>query len=68
MHLKCQLNLEENGKAVDQKLYHSMIGLLLYLCASRPDIMLSIGMCARFQANPKENHWMRGDSLSLGMS
>jgi hypothetical protein len=31
-----------------------MIGSLLYLCASRPDIMLSVCMCARFQANPKE--------------
>jgi hypothetical protein len=33
-----------------------MIGSLLYLCASRPDIMLSLCMCARFQANPKEVH------------
>jgi hypothetical protein len=33
-----------------------MIGSLLYLCASRPDIMLSVCMCARFQANPKEVH------------
>ena len=33
-----------------------MIGSLLYLCASRPDIMLSVCMCARFQAAPKECH------------
>jgi hypothetical protein len=33
-----------------------MIGSLLYLCASRPDIMLSVCMCARFQAAPKEYH------------
>ena len=33
-----------------------MIGSLLYLCASRPDIMLSVCMCARFQATPKESH------------
>jgi hypothetical protein len=33
-----------------------MIGSLLYLCASRPDIMLSVCMCARFQVNPKECH------------
>jgi hypothetical protein len=33
-----------------------MIGSLLYLCASRPDIMLSVCMCARFQSNPKECH------------
>ena len=33
-----------------------MIGSLLYLCASRPDIILSVCMCARFQANPKKCH------------
>jgi hypothetical protein len=50
------LDLNTGGKSVDQKVYLSMIGSLLYLCASRPDIMLSICMCARFQANPKEVH------------
>ena len=35
-----------------------MIGSLLYLCASSPDIMLSVCMCARFQANLKECHLM----------
>ena len=33
-----------------------MIGSLLYLCASRPDIALSVGICARYQAAPKESH------------
>ena len=50
------LNLDEGGKTVDQTLYRSMIGSLLYLTASRPDIMFSVCMCARFQANPKEAH------------
>jgi hypothetical protein len=50
------LDLDKGGKSVDQKAYQSMIGSLLYLCASRPDIMLSICMCARFQSNPKECH------------
>jgi hypothetical protein len=50
------LDLNEEGKSVDQKLYRSMIGSLLYLCASRPDIMLSVCMCACFQANPKDCH------------
>src|SRR5207253_5737546 len=44
------------GKLVDQKLYRSMIGSLLYLTASRPDIMFSVYMCARYQDNPKESH------------
>jgi hypothetical protein len=50
------LDLDTGGKSMDQKVYRSMIGSLLYLCASRPDIMLSVCMCARFQANPKEVH------------
>jgi hypothetical protein len=48
------LDLNTGGKSVYQ--YQSMIESLLYLCASRPDIMLSVCMCARFQADPKEVH------------
>jgi hypothetical protein len=48
------LDLDKGGKSVPQKAYWSMIGSLLYLCASRPDIMLSVCICARFQSNPKE--------------
>ena len=51
-----QLDSDVFGKDYDQKTYRSMIGSLLYLCASRPDIMLSVCMCARFQAAPKESH------------
>jgi hypothetical protein len=50
------LDLDEGGKPVDQTLYRSMIGSLLYLTASRPDIMFSMCMCARFQACPQELH------------
>jgi hypothetical protein len=50
------LDLNKAGKSIDQKAYQSMIGSSLYLCASRPNIMLSVCMCARFQSNPKECH------------
>jgi hypothetical protein len=50
------LDLNAGGKFVDQKVYMSMIGSLLYLCASRPNIMLSVCICARFQSDPKECH------------
>ena len=56
MQTNGHLDLNKTGKAVDLKEYRSMIGSLLYLCASRPDIMLSVCMCARFQADPKEEH------------
>jgi hypothetical protein len=50
------LDLDMGGKSVDQKVYHFMIGSLLYLCASRSIIILSVCMCVRFQAVPKECH------------
>ena len=56
MPAKHHLGPDDNGKEFDQKVYRSMIGSLLYLCASRPDIMLSVCMCARFQAAPMESH------------
>jgi hypothetical protein len=56
MALNGHLDLNEGGKSVHQKVYRSMIGSLLYLCASRPDIMLSVCICARFHANPKKYH------------
>ena len=56
MDQKADIHLDPNGKEVDQKLYRSMIGYLLYLCASRPDIMFSVDMCVRFQSSPRESH------------
>jgi hypothetical protein len=50
------VDLNKGGKSIDQKAYRSMIGSLLYLCASRPDIMLSVCMCARYQSDPWECH------------
>jgi hypothetical protein len=50
------LDLNLGGTSVDQKVYRSMIGFLLYLCASRSNIMLSMYMCVRFQATPKDCH------------
>src|SRR5581483_1945131 len=46
------------GIPVDQKAYRAIIGSLLYLTASRPDIMFATCFCARFQANPKESHML----------
>ncbi|KAL7602552.1 hypothetical protein Lser_V15G22996 [Lactuca serriola] len=45
-----------NGKPVDQKRYRGMIGSLLYLIVSIPDIMFSTCVCARYQANPMKSH------------
>jgi hypothetical protein len=50
------LDLDMGGTSVDQKVYRYMIGSLLYLCISRPDIMLSVCICATFQAVQKDCH------------
>ena len=56
MSTSCRLDKDEGGKPIEITKYRGMIGSLLYLTASRPDIMFSVCMCARFQANPKESH------------
>ncbi|GJY78608.1 putative ribonuclease H-like domain-containing protein [Tanacetum coccineum] len=50
--------LVQDGDAadVDEHLYRSMIGFLMYLTASRPDIMFAVCACARFQVSPKTSH------------
>ena len=50
------LDLDEKGKLVDESRYIGMIGSLLYLIASWLNIMLTVCLCARYQANPKESH------------
>ena len=56
MSSSTRLNRDEKGKTVDQKYYRSIIGSVLYLTASRPDIMFSVCLCARFQSDPRESH------------
>ena len=56
MQTNAHLDLNREDNSADQKEYRSMIGYLLYLCASGPDIMLSVCMCARFQVDPKDIH------------
>ena len=51
-----KLTIDLLGKSIDSSLYRSMISSLFYLTASRPNISYSVGVCARYQANPKESH------------
>ncbi|KAJ4810455.1 Pol [Rhynchospora pubera] len=56
MGKSANIDADEKGKPMDITLYRGMIGSLLYLTASRPDIMYAVCLCARYQANPKESH------------
>ncbi|KAI3762582.1 hypothetical protein L1987_53016 [Smallanthus sonchifolius] len=51
-----KLNSDPDGKEVECRLYRAMIGSLMYLTASRPDIMFAVCICSRFQVKPKESH------------
>ena len=55
MPTNLKLSKDESGKGVEETLYRSMIGSLLYLTASRLDIAFSVGVCARYHACPKES-------------
>nr|GEX60126.1 hypothetical protein [Tanacetum cinerariifolium] len=53
---KSKLNEDKGGKVVDPSHYRGMIGILLYLTASRLDLQFTICMCARYQARPTKKH------------
>ena len=51
-----KLTIDLLGRSVDSTLYRSMLSSLLYFIASRLDVSYSVGVCARYQTNPKESH------------
>ena len=56
MSSSTKLYLDSSGVEVSPTLYRSIIGSLLYLMVSKPDIAFSVGICAWYQAAPKESH------------
>nr|GEU58384.1 copia protein [Tanacetum cinerariifolium] len=56
MEIRYKLDLYQNGTLVDATKYRSMIGALMYLTSSRPDIVHATCLCARYQAKPTEKH------------
>ena len=56
MVANAKLTNDSLGESVDVTLYRSMTDCLLYLTTSQPDIAFSVGVCSRFQSNPKVSH------------
>ncbi|GJU88578.1 retrovirus-related pol polyprotein from transposon TNT 1-94 [Tanacetum coccineum] len=56
MEIKDKLDRDQHGSPVDATKYRSMIGALMYLTSSRPDIVHATCLCARYQAKPTEKH------------
>nr|GFA96141.1 retrovirus-related Pol polyprotein from transposon TNT 1-94 [Tanacetum cinerariifolium] len=72
---KSKLDEDPQGKVVDPTRYHEMIGTLMYLTASRPDLVFSVCICSSYQAKPTEKHlhavkrifrYVRG-TINMGM-
>ena len=53
----CLMDADKAGQPVYSTKYRGLIGSLLYLTVSRPNIQFGVCLCARFQANPKESHF-----------
>ncbi|GKD47317.1 hypothetical protein Tco_1271962 [Tanacetum coccineum] len=73
---KSKLDEDPQGKAVDPTHYHGMFSTLMYLTASRPDLIFVVCMCARYQAKPTEKHlhvvkrifkYLRGGTINRGL-
>ncbi|XP_070023058.1 uncharacterized protein [Nicotiana sylvestris] len=61
-----KLDIDEVGKSVEKKLYRGMIRSLLYLIASKPDIVFSVGLCARFQGDTVAKEFVvQGESVPV---
>jgi hypothetical protein len=56
MSSAASLGPDEDGEAIDQREYKSMISSLRYLTVTRPNIQFTVGLCARFQASPRSSH------------
>ena len=56
MKTSCKLSKDDDSKSTDQRQYRSMIGSLLYVTTSKPNVMQAVGQVARFQTAPKESH------------
>ncbi|XP_070049609.1 uncharacterized mitochondrial protein AtMg00810-like [Nicotiana tomentosiformis] len=51
-----RLDMDEPGYLVDMTMYRGIIGSLLYLTASIPNIIFNVGLCVRLKSNPKKSH------------
>ncbi|GJR18597.1 hypothetical protein Tco_0967124 [Tanacetum coccineum] len=62
---KSKLDEDPQGKAVDLTRYSGMIGTLMYLTTSRPDLVFAVCMCAQYQAKPTEKHLHADSCIAL---
>ena len=57
MEVDIKLSREDSSPLVDKGKYRRLVGSLIYLCNTRPDINFAIGVPSKFSKKPQENHW-----------
>ncbi|KAH7433075.1 hypothetical protein KP509_07G054000 [Ceratopteris richardii] len=60
MEVNHKLSMDDNMPDVDAKKYRKLVGSLIFLCNTRPDICYAVGVLSRFSNKPKESHWNAG--------
>lgn len=60
MEVDAKLSEDDTSPCVDEKEYRKLVGSLIFLCNTRPDISFAIGVLSRFSNKPRENHWKAG--------
>ena len=60
MEVNLKLNKFDDNQSIDSTLCRSLIGSLMYLTATRPDLMFSVSMLSMFMESPRINHWEAG--------
>ena len=57
------MSKEDSNKRVDPTLYKRMVGSLMYLTATRPDLMHAVSLISRFMETPRDFHWQAGKRI-----
>ena len=60
MEVELKLTTEDALSLVDKRLYRKLMGSLIFLCNTRPDISFAIGVLSKFSIKSRDNHWNVG--------
>ena len=60
IEVRLKLSKSENEESIDGIIYRNLVGSLMYLTATRPDLMFAVSMLSRFMESPKKSHWEAG--------
>ena len=58
-----KLGKEDDGSKIDLTMYKRLVGSLMYLTATRPDIMFAVSLISRFMKTPKSTHWKENPGI-----